>query len=71
MEKIKIIKDITGGTLTIWFDDPGKEYICEETGDGVILMKTKEGKVIGAEFLYYSNTNEAFSIETLVNKRAI
>jgi hypothetical protein len=25
-------------TLTVWFDDPEKEYVSEETGDGFSLQ---------------------------------
>ena len=41
-------------TLDIWFDDPEKEYVCEEVGDGIILKKDKDGKVIGIEILYFT-----------------
>ena len=51
MEKIKVFYDKEGQTLTVWFDDPGKEYVCEETGEEVILIKDKAGKVIGFERL--------------------
>ena len=33
MAKVKVLYDQTGNTLTVWFDDPHDEYICEETGD--------------------------------------
>ena len=51
MEKIKIVYDKDGQTLTVWFDDPRKEHICEETGEEIILIKDKTGKVIGFERL--------------------
>ncbi len=54
MEQIKIFHDKTGNTLTVWFGNPGDEYICEETGDEVILMKDRSGKVIGFEKLNFS-----------------
>lgn len=55
-KKIKTIKlyyDNQGNTLNVWFDDPRKEHICEETGEEVILVKDKQGKVIGFEKLNY------------------
>lgn len=52
-KKIKIYYDNQGNTLNVWFDDPKKEHICEETGDEVILVKNKQGKVIGFEKLNY------------------
>jgi hypothetical protein len=36
----------SGNTLTVWFGDPQQEHVAEETGDEVILMKDKAGKVI-------------------------
>jgi len=53
MEKIRVIIDQEGKTLNVWFDDPAKEYVCEETGDEIILVKDKTGKVIGFEKLNY------------------
>lgn len=44
--------DSKGRTLSVWFDDPKKEVISEEVGDGTIISKDKRGKVIGFEKLY-------------------
>lgn len=52
MSKIKMFYDSKGRTLSVWFDDPKKEVVSEEAGDGVILSKDKKGKVIGFEKLY-------------------
>lgn len=52
MSKIKIYYDKKGRTLSVWFDDPKKEAVSEEVGDGTILSKDKKGKVIGFEKLY-------------------
>jgi uncharacterized protein YuzE len=53
MEKVKVYYDREGNTLTVWFGDSAEEYICEETGDEVILMKDKAGNVLGFEKLNY------------------
>ena len=53
MEKIKISYDSHGNTLNVWFDDPKKEHICEETGEEVVLVKDRLGKVIGFEKLNF------------------
>ena len=53
MEKIRIYYDPKGNSLNVWFDDPKKEAICEETGEEVILIKDKKGKVIGFEKLNF------------------
>ena len=53
MEKIRIFYDKQGNTLNVWFDNPEKEYICEETSEEVVLVKDKEGKVIGFERLNF------------------
>jgi hypothetical protein len=54
MAEVKVYYDQTGNTLTVWFGNPQDEYICEETGEEVILMKDKAGKVIGFEKLNFS-----------------
>jgi hypothetical protein len=56
MAQIKVYYDKLGNTLTVWFDEPKKEYISEETGEEVILMKDREGRVIGFEKLNFSIT---------------
>ena len=56
MAKVKLFYDPEGNTLTVWFDNPEEEYICEETGDEVVLMKDKSGRVIGFEKLNFSVT---------------
>lgn len=53
MDKIKVIHDATGHTLTVRLDDPGKEHICEETTEEAVLMKDASGRVIGFELLHY------------------
>jgi hypothetical protein len=52
MDKIKMIHDAVGRTLTVWFDEPARESICEETTDEVVLMKDAAGRVVGFELLH-------------------
>ena len=67
MGKLKIIHDKKGQTLTIYFDKPSKNQICEEAGDGIILIKNKKNKkVIGFEKLYF----KAESTKTVTVKSA-
>jgi hypothetical protein len=68
MDKIKVIHDTIGNTLTVWVDDPSKEHICEETTEEVVLMKDIDGRVIGFELLHYSpaGSETAVSVETVV-----
>jgi len=53
MAQVKVYYDQVGNTLTVWFGDPQGECICEETGDEVVLMKDKAGRVIGFEKLNF------------------
>ena len=53
MDKVRVYFDRTGNTLTVWFDDPSKEAVCEEIEDDVVLMKDRRGRVIGFERLNY------------------
>lgn len=51
MARVTVYHDQVGNTLTVWLDDPQLEHVCEEVGDGVILMKDAAGRVIGFEKL--------------------
>jgi len=53
MAQVKVYYDQAGNSLTVWFGNPKDEYVCEETGDEVILMKDKSGLVIGFEKLNF------------------
>lgn len=69
MDKIKVIHDATGHTLTVWLKDPATEYVCEETADEIVIMKDKAGQVIGVEILHYNPAQQAgvISVETILN----
>lgn len=54
MAEVKVFYDKAGNTLTVWFTDPREEHICEETGEEVVLMKDKAGRVVGFEKLNFS-----------------
>ncbi|MCB1178030.1 MAG: DUF2283 domain-containing protein [Leptospiraceae bacterium] len=58
MGEVIIYFDKFGNTLTVWFGDPNEEHIAEETGDDMVLMKNKEGKVIGFEKWNLSKNSE-------------
>jgi len=70
MEKVKIYYDSKGNTLNVWFDEPKKEYISEETGEEIILAKDKKGKVIGFEklnfFSYPGKKARSLPVEVVV-----
>lgn len=53
VKRVRLYYDSRGNTLNVWFDDPKKECISEETGEEVILNKNRQGKVIGFEKLNY------------------
>jgi hypothetical protein len=53
MDKVRVFFDRKGNTLTVWFGNPAKEHLCEEVDDDVILMKDRQGRIIGFERLNY------------------
>ena len=57
MAEIKVFHDRKGQTLTVWFADPGREYVCEETGEQIVLMKDRDGNVIGLEKLNFQTSD--------------
>ncbi len=64
-KKLIIIHNKEMETLDIWFDDPEREFICEEVGDGVILKKDKDDKVIGIEVLYFTKEDTPIEFKAL------
>ena len=54
MAEVKVFYDREGQTLTVWFTEGSREYICEETGEEVVLMKDAAGRVVGFEKLNFS-----------------
>lgn len=67
MDKIRIVHDTQGRTLTVWFADTETEHLCAETTDEVVLMKDAEGRVIGFELLHYHpEALSGLSVETIV-----
>jgi len=51
VEKILVVFTKETNTMDIWFDKPDKEFVCEETGEEIILKKDKKGKIVGVELL--------------------
>jgi hypothetical protein len=46
MANVKVFYDHVGNTLTVWFDNPQEECICEETGDEVVFLTQLIGPAI-------------------------
>jgi len=68
MAEVKVFYDKVGNTLTVWFGSSQAEYVCEETGDEVVLMKDSDGHVIGFEKLNFNALDSGplnVSVETL------
>ena len=51
MDKVRVYYDAVGKTLSVWFEDPAQEEVCEEADDDTILRKDGHGHVIGFEKL--------------------
>ena len=58
MEKLRVYYDREGNTLSVWFDDPKKESVCEEADDDMVLVKDSDGRVIGFERLNYLSAKQ-------------
>ena len=68
MAHIRVIHDPVGETLTVYWREPSTEQICEETGEGVILIKDRRtGEIIGFERLYYrpETAEQVVTVETV------
>lgn len=63
---LKIYYDVEGKTLTVWFDEPTHEFIAEETGEEVIIIKDRENRVIGFERLnFVLESADDFEVEAV------
>ena len=71
MKPIKVFFDKVGNTLNVWFDDPEKEHFSEETSDEVVLVKDKDGKLIGFEVLNYLSADEARDVTVVPIEAAV
>jgi hypothetical protein len=58
VDKVRVYHDRTDNTLTVWFDDPAKEVVCEEVSDDVVLVKDRRRRVIGFERLNYHSRKQ-------------
>lgn len=51
MPEVKVFYDREGNTLTVWFADAKQEYVCEETGEEVVLMKRSRQAAVALSIL--------------------
>lgn len=51
VDEIRVFHDAESRTLTVWFGRPEDERLCEEVDGGVLLIKDRDGVVIGFEKL--------------------
>jgi len=58
MDKLRVYYDRKGNTLSVWFDDPKKESVCEESDDDIVLARDRRGRVIGFERLSFLSAKE-------------
>ena len=65
MDEVRGYYDREGNSLSIWFDDPKKEHVCEETDDDVVLVKDRRGRVIGFERLNYMTGKQREQSDTI------
>jgi hypothetical protein len=61
MNQVRVFHDRLGNSLIVWFGNPEDEYEVEETGDEVLLMKNREGRVIGFEKLNFLRSSQTVS----------
>ncbi|WP_439638179.1 DUF2283 domain-containing protein [Spirulina sp.] len=61
VNQVRVFHDRMGNSLIVWFGNPDHEYEVEETGDEVLLMKDREGRVIGFEKLNFLESAQSVS----------
>jgi hypothetical protein len=58
VDKLRVYFDREGNTLSVWFDDPKKEHVCEESDEDMILVKDRRGRIIGFERLNFLSSKQ-------------
>ncbi len=56
--KLRVYYDREGNTLSVWFDDPELEHVCEESADDTVLIKDRRGRLIGFERLNFMSAKQ-------------
>ena len=68
MERLRVIHDTVGHTLTIWLGDPKQEYVSTLIDDEVVVMKNRDGRILGFEVLHYqpADPKAGLSVEATI-----
>ncbi len=53
VKKVRVVYDPEDNILDVWFDEPGKEVMCTEMEEDVVLRKDRKGRVIGFEMFNF------------------
>jgi hypothetical protein len=59
MEKVTVFYDKVGNTLDVWFTRPQKGIVCQELDYGIILKRTRRGRIVGFEKINFLNKAES------------
>ena len=59
MDKVTVFYDKVGNTLDVWFTKPQKGIVCEELDYGIVLKRTKRGRIVGFEKINFLNKSES------------
>jgi len=72
IDKVEVVHDAEGQTLTVWLDEPSEEAVCDEMTEEVVLMKGVTGRVIGFETLHYrpADAKQGFVVEVGIRSAA-
>ncbi|MGB9759755.1 MAG: DUF2283 domain-containing protein [Thermoproteota archaeon] len=54
IKKLRIYYFKETDSMDIWFDEPCKEYVCEEVDDFILIKRNKDGDIIGIEIINLS-----------------
>lgn len=68
MDKLRVLYDAEGRTLTVWVGDSTTEAGCDEVDDDTVLIKDDRGRIIGFEKLNVSMPGEADDVTVEILK---
>jgi hypothetical protein len=71
MEKLRVYYDREGNALSVWFDDPKNESVCEEADDEPQVATGLQAAVTRLTRVTHSSGGSCVPIFLIVSRRAV
>jgi hypothetical protein len=71
--EVRVIHDAAAGVLEVWLQDPAAEPVVETAADGVVIVRTAGGRVVGVRITGYRPAGAAggVTVSTTVHSQTV